>query len=123
MLPKREEIDPETDRRKSGVYTHRQNRNATQRTVSIGDAIRGAVDKLGLTEKFREQRAMSLWPQIVGEQISEVTDAYRIRHGELLVSIKHATWRYHLMFERENFRKQINDKLGTEVVRLIRFTK
>ncbi|MGA1194861.1 MAG: DUF721 domain-containing protein [Candidatus Latescibacterota bacterium] len=123
MLPKMQEIDPETDRRKSGVYSLRQSRSATQRAVSIGDAIRNAVDKLGLAEKFREQRAMSLWPQIVGEQIAEVTSAYRIRHGELLVSVKHATWRYHLMFERENYRKQINDKLGTEVIRLIRFTK
>lgn len=123
MLPKMENSDPETDRRKSGIYSLREARKATQHTVSIGDAIRGAVEKLGLTAKFQEQRALSLWPQIVGEQIAEVTKAYRIHHGELLVSIKHATWRYHLMFERENFRKKINDTLGTEVVRLIRFTK
>ena len=123
MLPKTENNDPETDRRKSGVYSHRKMQKATQHTVTIGDAIRHAVEKLGLTTKFQEQRALSLWPQIVGEQISEVTEAYRIHHGELLVSIKHATWRYHLMFERENFRKKINDTLGSEVVRLIRFTK
>jgi predicted nucleic acid-binding Zn ribbon protein len=123
MLPKLEKFDAETDRRKSGVYRHKRNKNITQNTVSIGDAIRGAVEKLGLTAKFQEQRALSLWPEIVGEQVASVANAYQIRHGELLVSVPQATWRYHLMFERENFRKRLNDLLGTEVVRLIRFTK
>ena len=122
MLPKYEKFDAETDRRKSGVYRHREMRNATQNTVSIGDAIRNAVEKLGLTTKFQEQRAMSLWPQIAGEQIASVTEAYSIHHGELLVSVQHATWRHHLMLQRENFRQQLNDVLGSDVVRLIRFT-
>lgn len=123
MLQKFDINDAETDRRKSGVYHHRENRSATQNSVSIGDAIHNAIEKLGLKSKFQEQRALSLWPEIVGEQIASVTEAYRIRHGELLVSVHHATWRYHLMFQRENYRNQINKNLGADVVRLIRFTK
>jgi predicted nucleic acid-binding Zn ribbon protein len=123
MLPSLEKSDAETDRRKSGVYRHRDNRTVRQDTVSIGAAIEGAVAKLGLTAKFQEQRALSLWSEIVGEQAAEVTEAYRIQHGELLVSVNHATWRYHLMFERENFRQRINEAVGAEVVRFIRFTK
>lgn len=123
MLPKNEKVDAETDRRKSGVYRYRETRSATQNTVSIGSAIKNAVEKLGLTAKFQEQRALSLWSEIVGEQVAQNAEAYRIRHGELLVSVQQATWRYHLMFERENYRKKINDALGADVVRLIRFTK
>jgi len=123
MLPKFEQTDADTDRRKSGIHRHRGMQKSKQNSVSIGDAIKGAIAKLGLTEKFQEQRALSLWSEIVGEQVAAVTDAYQIRHGELLVSITHATWRYHLMFQRENYRKQINDTLGAEVVRLIRFTQ
>jgi predicted nucleic acid-binding Zn ribbon protein len=123
MLPKLDEMDVETDRRKSGVYRHRSVQKSAQNTVSIGDAIQGSIKKLGLTAKFQEQRALSLWPEIVGEQVAGVTEAYQIKHGELLVSVQHATWQYHLMFERDNYRKQLNDVLGSEVVRLIRFTK
>lgn len=123
MLPELDEADAETDRRKSGVYRHRLAQNSTQRTVSIGDAIQGSIEKLGLAAKFQEQRALSMWPEIVGEQVADITEAYRIKHGELLVSVQNATWRYHLMFERDNYRKQLNDALGREVVRLIRFTK
>lgn len=123
MLPKHDEIDAETDRRKSGVYRHRSGQNTTQSTVSIGDAIKSSIEKLGLTTKFQEQRALSLWPEIVGEQVASMTKAYQIKHGDLLVSVQNATWQFHLMFERDNYRKQINDALGREVVRLIRFTK
>jgi predicted nucleic acid-binding Zn ribbon protein len=123
MLPRGENSNAETDRRKTGVYRHRINLLPGASSVTIGDAIRGAIDKLGLSAKFQEHRALSLWPEIVGEQVAEVAKAYQIQHGELRVSVAQATWRYHLMFERENYRNRLNALLGTDVVRLIRFTK
>lgn len=115
-------MDTETDRRKSGVYRHRSFRPVGE-SVSIGDAIRQAVESLGLTQKFKEQRALSLWPKVAGEQIAAVTQAQTIRHGELYVSVANDTWRHALLFKRDDLRKRLNDAVGNETVRIIRFTK
>lgn len=115
-------MDSETDRRKSGVYRFRNNQKSCE-SVTIGKAIHQVLNNLGLTQKFREQRVLSLWSQVVGERIAEVTHADAIRRGELYVSVIHDTWRHRLLFERENIQKRLNDAVGNDTVRIIRFTR
>ena len=115
-------MDAETDRRKSGVYRHRVGVMSSA-PVSVGEAIRQAMDSLGITHRVKEQRVLSEWPKVVGEKIAAVTHANTIRRGELFVSVVHDTWRHRLLFERETIRQNLNRAVGGEAVRLIRFTK
>ncbi len=111
-------MDTETDRRKSGVYRYRT--GPTSDPVSAGDAIRQLVDSLGLAEKLREQRVLSLWEEIVGEDIAAVTQVNSFRWGQLSVSVQNPTWRHWLTFQRETIRQNLNREVGGEVVKTIR---
>ncbi len=113
-------MDAETDRRKSGVYRYRN--SGASDPVSAGDAIRQLVDSLGLAEKLREQRVLSLWEKIVGEDIAAVTRAegFRWGHGELTVSAQNATQSNWLRYQCETIRQNLNREVGGDVVKTIR---
>ena len=111
-------MDVETDRRKSGVYRYRA--GPTSDPISAGDAIRQVVDSLGLAEKLREQRVLSLWEEIVGEDIAAVTQVEGFRGRQLTVSVQNPTWRHWLIFQRENIRQNLNREVGGDVVKTIR---
>ncbi len=113
-------MDAETDRRKSGVYKYRT--GGTSDPVSAGDAIRQLVDSLGLAEKLREQRVLSLWEKIVGKDIAAVTqvEGFRGEQGELTVSAQHPTQSEWLRYQRETIRQNLNREVGGDVVKTIR---
>ena len=111
-------MDAETDRRKSGVYRYRS--GPTSDPVSAGDAIRQLVDSLGLAKKLREQRVLSLWEEIVGEDIAAVTQVEGFRWGQLSVSVQNPTWRHWLTFQCETIRQNLNREVGDEVIKTIR---
>ena len=111
-------MDAETDRRKSGVYRYRS--GPTSDLVSAGDAIRQLVDSLGLAKKLREQRVLSLWEEIVGEDIAAVTQVEGFRWGQLSVSVQNPTWRHWLTFQCETIRQNLNREVGDEVIKTIR---
>ena len=111
-------MNAETDRRKSSVYRYRN--SGASEPVSAGDAIRQLVDSLGLAEKLKQQRVLSLWEEIVGEDIAAVTQAEGFRWGQLSVSVQNPTWRHWLTFQRETIRQNLNREVGGEVVKTIR---
>ena len=111
-------MDAETDRRKSGVYKYRT--GATSDPVSAGDAIRQVIDSLGLAEKLREQRVLSLWEKIVGKDIAAETQVEGFQWGELTVSVQNATRSHWLGFQREIIRQNLNREVGGDVVKTIR---
>jgi len=114
--------DDETDRRKGGVYRQRAI-SASVKTVSVGEAIHQAITSLGIEDRLKEQRVLTLWAGVVGEKIAAVTTVDTIRRGELFVSVMYDAWRHRLLFERENIRQKLNRAVGGETVRTIRFTK
>ena len=113
-------MNAETDRRKSGVYKYRA--GTTSEPVSAGDTIRQLVDSLGLAEKLSEQRVLSLWEEIVGEDIAAVTraDGFRGKQGELTVSAQNPTCSHWLALQRETIRQNLNREVGGDVVKTIR---
>ena len=111
-------MDAETDRRKSGVYRYRA--GPTSDPVSAGDAIRQLVDSLGLAEKLREQRVLSLWEEIVGEDIAAVTQVNGFRWGQLSVSVQNPIQSDWLRYQRETIRQNLNREVGGDVVKTIR---
>ncbi len=111
-------MDAETDRRKSGVYKYRA--STTSEPVSAGDAIRQVVNSLGMAEKLKQQRVLSLWEEIVGKDIASVTQVEGFRGEQLTVSVENPTWRHWLIFQRETIRQNLNREVGGEVVKTIR---
>ncbi len=111
-------MDAETDRRKSGIYRYRN--SGASDPVSAGDAIRQVVDSLGIAEKLREQRVLSLWEEIVGKDIAAVTRVEGFRWGQLSVSVQNPIQSDWLRYQRETIRQKLNHEVGGDVVKTIR---
>ena len=89
----------------------------------MGEAIREAVSSLGIENRLKEQRVLSIWPEVVGQKFAAVTQADAIKRGELFVSVAHDAWRHRLLFERDHIRDKLNRAVGGDTVRTIRFTR
>ncbi|MDE2801129.1 MAG: DUF721 domain-containing protein [Gemmatimonadota bacterium] len=111
-------MDAEIDRRKSGVYKYRA--GGTSEPVSAGDAIRQLVNNLGIAEKLKQQRVLSLWEEIVGKDIASVTRVDGFRGGQLTVSAQNATQSNWLRYQCDTIRQNLNREVGGEVVKIIR---
>jgi hypothetical protein len=77
--------------------------------------------RLKLDGSLREASAVTLWPEVVGEQIAAATQAERVRDGVLHVIARNHTWAFELTFHREQICKGLNARLGGSVIQEIRF--
>jgi hypothetical protein len=84
-------------------------------------ALGAEARRLKLDGSLREASAVTLWPEVVGEQIAAATQAERVRDGVLHVVARNHTWAFELTFHREQIRKGLNARLGSGVIQEIRF--
>jgi len=90
--------------------------------AKVWDVLPAILRQLGLDKRFREQRLLSLWPEIVGEEIAARTRATRIDRGVLFVHVDHGAWMQELHFiEKELIEKLRANAPGVELDR-IRFS-
>ncbi|MCR4440157.1 MAG: DUF721 domain-containing protein [bacterium] len=76
---------------------------------------------LGIEKRVKEQMAIALWPQAVGERIAQVSTPVRIRDGILFVRVASSTWRNELVFHKREILKRVNEAVGKAVIEDIRF--
>jgi len=93
----------------------------SSRTKSVGDAIEELVAQLGIKKKLREQDAFVVWDQAVGERIAKVATPTRMLRGTLLVSVKSGAWRNELSMRKQEIIRRINELVGDEVLKDIKF--
>lgn len=87
---------------------------------SLGSAARKLIEALGLTEKFLEQQAVTLWPEVVGSRIAAVSEAQKITDGVLTVKVNNSAWKQELHYLRASIAEKLNRRLRKEVVKEIR---
>jgi len=87
----------------------------------LGPAIEDLLGKLGITGKIREYDAVFHWPGVVGEQVTRVTEAQSIKNGILLVRVSNGPWRNELQMLKPEIIRKLNESLGEELVKDIRF--
>ncbi len=85
----------------------------------IGSIMHKLLGELGIERPVQRYQALLLWPEVVGERISEVTEANRLRNGKLFIRVKNAAWRNELVFYKEELVQKMNRKLGSNVVQEI----
>ena len=88
-------------------------------TNNIGDIIRKLMKNPKLADKLDELDALEVWKELIGKQLQKyITDARMVK-GSLLIKVKSAPLRNELSYKKTNLIKQINTKLGKEVVKKI----
>lgn len=90
--------------------------------TKVGELLPSILSKLGLEQRFKEQKVLSLWPVVVGDELASRTKATKIDHGVLYVRVDHGAWMQELHFiEKELLRKLRAQAPGVKLTK-IRFS-
>ena len=96
-------------------------RTARSAFKSFGEALQGLVDELGIGRKLRSYDAVLRWEEAVEGPIAKVATAEKIQNGTLIVRVSNPTWRYELTLRKKELIAKVNETVGEEVVKEIRF--
>ncbi|MCQ2291065.1 MAG: DUF721 domain-containing protein [Bacteroidales bacterium] len=88
---------------------------------SVGDIINQVLRQERLDVRLDEQRALAMWPELVGPGINRYTTARSVKDGVLTFTISSAPLRNQLMLSRSSLITRINEALGREVIKEIIF--
>jgi predicted nucleic acid-binding Zn ribbon protein len=86
----------------------------------IEGPLRDLLQRLDLTDPMSGWRAVSLWPEVVGERVAAQARAVSLRDGVLIVEVESAAWMNELAYLRPHIARDLNARLGETVVTAIR---
>ena len=84
-------------------------------------AIKNFLRNAGLEKGVNQNKALQLWPDVVGKKVSDNTRAQSVEAGILIVKTKNAAWRQELVFKQSEIIQGLNKKLGKNTIKSIRF--
>ena len=84
-------------------------------------AIKIFLRKSGLEKGVKQNTALLLWDEVVGENIAENTNPEKVEHGILLVTVENSSWRQELVFKKKEIIDKLNNKIGKKTIKDIRF--
>ena len=84
-------------------------------------AIEEAIESAGIKSALHQESAVTLWGAVVGRAVSSVTKAEGVDSGTLVVRVESSVWRQELHMQKKEMINKLNKKIGTEVIREIRF--
>jgi hypothetical protein len=87
----------------------------------VGDLLREAFRRAGMTRGVARAEAVVLWPMIVGADVARFATAVALRDGTLVVDVPDPETALHLGMQRHHLLAAYGDRLGAGAVREIRF--
>lgn len=94
--------------------------NARRRPRSAGQALREVVAASSPGTLLAS--AQAAWRKAVGPALDAQAQPVAERDGTLTVACRSATWAQELDLMQEEIRRRLNDELGEERVKALRFT-
>ncbi|MBN1154473.1 DUF721 domain-containing protein [candidate division KSB1 bacterium] len=88
---------------------------------SLAENLNQVVKKYGLEEYILEGDIINKWNEIVGPKVARNTQVKRIENGVLVVKVKNDVWRNELTFYKIDLIKKINEMLGNQMIKDIRW--
>jgi predicted nucleic acid-binding Zn ribbon protein len=88
----------------------------------VGGVLGRVLEDLGLSREMSGWRAVEAWPRLVGPRIARHARAVAFRDGTLQVEVEGSAWMQELGYLRRELVQRINQELGGEPVRAVRFT-
>lgn len=96
--------------------------NSMKGAQSIGQAIMDFLQENQLEQPLLERQLVSLWNEVMGKTVSEMTRSVTIKNGVLYVKLGSAALRQQLFDCRFELVKKMNDSVGAEVIRDVRLS-
>ena len=83
--------------------------------------IKDFLINTGLENGVNQQKAVIIWPKIVGTKIAENTSAELVDFNVLTVKVKNSTWRNELYLKKDIILEKLNKELGPNTIKELRF--
>jgi len=87
----------------------------------IGETLHNLLQDIGVEKKIKQYDLLAYWPELVGENIAQITNALRVRDDILYIKVKSMTWRTELLFQKPHILTKIAEKYGNGLITDIRF--
>ena len=84
-------------------------------------AIKDFLINTGLENGVNQQKAVIIWPKIVGTKIAENTTAELVDFNILTIKVKNSTWRNELYLKKDIILEKLNKELGPNTIKELRF--
>lgn len=88
---------------------------------SLKQVLNIYLHKAGLAKGVAQNKAIQVWPEAVGKAVAENTTAENVEHGILIVRTTTPTWRQELQFKKEEILDKLNNRVGKNTIKDIRF--
>ncbi len=92
---------------------------------SVGSEVLQSLFENGkspLSEQFLRWKLWAQWESYVGPTVAKNAEPVGYQRGVLFLCVKNSSWMQQLIFMKDPIRAAINEKLGRDFVRSIRFT-
>ncbi len=87
----------------------------------MGDLLDSMLGKFGLKKRIRENEVFLVWEEAVGQTVTKNCRPLSINDGILVIEAKNNVWMQELSLLRQGIMDKINELLGWEAVRELRF--
>ncbi len=88
---------------------------------SLKTAIDLMLKKFGIDNAVAQNNALIIWNEAVGDVVAKNTQPEKVEHGILTVKVSSPTWRQELFLQKMEIIKKVNNKIGRNVIKDIRF--
>ena len=79
------------------------------------------LKRFGIDKAIAQNKALNIWNEIVGDTVAKNTQPDRVEHGVIIVKVSSPTWRQELYFQKKEIIQKLNNTIGKNVIRDIRF--
>ena len=82
--------------------------------------LKKTIENSGFKNAILQENAISIWPNVVGKNISKISKATSVDKGVLFVTVESATWKQELHMQKNEIINKINEKIGSKTIKEIR---
>ena len=88
---------------------------------SVGEVLRSVLDETSLQGRMDELKAAELWHRVVGPSIAAQCKKPYVKNGVMTVGVANASLRNDLHLSRSQIISVINDLIGKNIIKEIKF--
>tara|TARA_B100000242_G_C42884474_1_gene410398 strand:- start:341 stop:616 length:276 start_codon:yes stop_codon:yes gene_type:complete len=82
--------------------------------------LKKTIENSSFKNAILQENAISIWPNVVGKNISKISKATSVDKGVLFVKVESATWKQELHMQKNEIINKINEKIGSKTIKEIR---
>jgi len=87
----------------------------------VDSVLQAVLDKHGVSKQIERHGVIELWPEIVGEQLAEVTRVKGLDDAALFVEVRSSAWLTELSMMKDAFLERVNERLEEAPIERIVF--